>query len=246
MKILALGDRDPAQLTHREIDAAFALMPDDVECGWAPTDSRDARDLGSVDAVWLLPGTPYRDESAAYAAIDHCRESGVPFLGTCGGFQYACVALARSLAGIDDAGHAESDPEGGDLVIVPLACSLYGERRLVEPVPGTRLAEICGTRPFTGFHWCGYGLDEGVERRLEVAGVVLSARAADAGVEAIELPGHPFFIATAFQPQVGAGESQALHPLIEAFLGAAEVRVRSSSRASGRPRGRSGGRRRSR
>jgi CTP synthase (UTP-ammonia lyase) len=46
---------------------------------------------------------------------------------------------------------------------------------------------------------------------------VISARAVDAGVEAIELPDHPFFVATAFQPQVGAGESGALHPLISAL-----------------------------
>jgi CTP synthase (UTP-ammonia lyase) len=221
--ILALGDRDPVHLTHRELDAAFGLMPDDVECGWTATDSREARDLGAADGVWLLPGTPYRDDAAAYAAIDYCQESGTPFLGTCGGFQYACVALARSLAGIDGAAHAETDPEGETVVVAPLACSLYGSRRLVEPIPGTRLAEICGTLPFTGFHWCGYGLDSAIERRLQDAGVVLSARAPDVGVEGIELPGHPFFVATAFQPQVGAGESRELHALIHALLDASRI-----------------------
>lgn len=173
--------------------------------------------------MWLLPGTPYRDDSAAYAAIDYCLESGTPFLGTCGGFQYACVAVARSLAGIDGAAHAESDPEGETLVVTPLRRSLYGERRLVEPMPATRLAEICGLLPFTGFHWCGYGLDSTIERRLQDAGVVLSARAADAGVEGIELPDHPFFMATAFQPQVGASESRELHPLIHALLDASRA-----------------------
>lgn len=220
MRILALGDRDPAYLTHRELDAAFALMPDGIECGWTATDSREARELDGIDGVWLLPGTPYRDDEAAYAAVAHCRRSGTPFLGTCGGFQYACVELARSLAGIAGAAHAESEPDGETIVVGALACSLHGEWREVTPVPGTRLAEICGTAPFAGFHWCGYGLDAAVERRLQDAGVALSAHAPDAGAEAIELPGHPFFIATAFQPQVGASESEALHPLIGAFLDA--------------------------
>jgi Glutamine amidotransferase class-I len=159
MRILALGDRDPAHLTHRELDAAFGLMPTDVECGPTATDSPEARELDAVDGVWLLPGTPYRDDGAAYAAVAHCRASGTPFLGTCGGFQYACVELARSLAGIDGPAHVESDPDGETIVIGALACSLYGERREVTPVPGTRLAEICGSAPFIGFHWCGYGLD---------------------------------------------------------------------------------------
>jgi CTP synthase (UTP-ammonia lyase) len=224
MKILALGDRDPAFLTHRELDAAFALMPAGVDCSWTGTDIPEARDLDSADGVWLLPGTPYRDDTAAYAAIEHCRRSGTPFLGTCGGFQYACVDLARSLAAITGAAHAESDPDASELVVVPLRCSLYGERTCVQPVPGTRLAQICGSQPFSGFHWCGYGLDPRIEARLQGAGVVLSARSDDAGVEAIELPHHPFFLATAFQPQVGSSESGALHPLITALLSAAAAR----------------------
>ena len=223
MKILALGDRVPEHLTHLELDGAFALMPAGVECGWTATDSPEARDLDSAAGVWLLPGTPYRDDNAAYQAIEYCRTSGTPFLGTCGGFQYACVGLARSLAAIEGAAHAESDPDAEEPVVVPLRCSLYGETRTVEPTSGTRFAEICGEEPFDGFHFCGYGLDPSVESRLENAGVVLSARAPDAGVEAIELPDHPFFIATAFQPQVGNAESGALHPLITALLGAARA-----------------------
>ena len=93
-------------------------------------------------------------------------------------------------------------------------------------MPGTRLAAICGTAPFTGFHWCSYGLAEPYVARLEAAGVVVSARAPDAGVEGIELPGHPFFVATLFQPQVGALAGDPLHPLIAAFAEACgRVRV---------------------
>lgn len=54
---------------------------------------------------------------------------------------------------------------------------------------------------------------------------MISAHAPDAGVEAIELPEHPFFLATAFQPQVGASESGVLHPLLAALLDAAGVRT---------------------
>lgn len=55
---------------------------------------------------------------------------------------------------------------------------------------------------------------------LERAGVVVGATARDAGVEAIELPGQRFFLATAFQPQVGASEGRAT-PLLDAFVAAA-------------------------
>src|ERR1700729_950542 len=175
--VIALGDRDERQLTHRELDATLALIGDGIAWRWVATDSAAAQALDGVDGVWLVPGSPYRDDGAAYGAIAYCLRTGTPYLGTCAGFQYACVALARALAGIAGAAHAESDPEGETLVVAPLACSLYGERRLVAPAAGTRLAEICSTVPFSGFHWCGYGLAPAAEQLLLNAGVVLSARA---------------------------------------------------------------------
>jgi CTP synthase (UTP-ammonia lyase) len=224
VNVIVLGDRDERHLTHRELDAALELIGDGVRCRWVATDSPAARALDDVDGVWLVPGSPYRDDGAAYRAIAHCLRTGTPYLGTCAGFQYACVQLARTWAGKDDAAHAESDPEAPDPVVVALACSLYGERRIVTPVPGTRFAAICGERPFEGFHWCGFGLASGPAQMLADAGVTLAAHAPDAGVEAIELPEHPFFIATAFQPQVGARNSGELHPLIASFLDAAATR----------------------
>jgi CTP synthase (UTP-ammonia lyase) len=214
MRIVALGDRDPQFLTHRELDAALALLPD---ADWVATDDPAARDLHGVDGVWLLPGTPYRDEATAFGAIRHCLATGTRFLGTCGGFQYACLALARDRAGVASAAHAESHPEAPDPVVEPLACALYGETRTVTPVHGTKLQAICGTEPFEGFHWCGYGLSAQGARALQAAGVTVAATAPDAGVEAIELPDHPFFIATAFQPQVGVSETGSLPALVAAF-----------------------------
>jgi CTP synthase (UTP-ammonia lyase) len=231
--VIALGDRDERQLTHRELDAALELIGDGISCRWVTTDSAAASAFGDVDGVWLVPGSPYRDDGAAYRAIAHCLRTGTPFLGTCAGFQYACVQLARKWAGQDDAAHAESDPDAPNPVIVALACSLYGERRVVTPVPGTRLAAICGQRPFEGFHWCGFGLAPAAAQTLAEAGVTIAAHAPDAGVEAIELPDHPFFIATAFQPQVGSSESGQLHPLIGAFLDAAWTRAAQERRAAG-------------
>jgi CTP synthase (UTP-ammonia lyase) len=71
--------------------------------------------------------------------------------------------------------------------------------------------------PFDGYHYCGYGLSDEGARALQAAGVTIAATAPDAGVEAIELPDHPFFLATAFQPQVGVGASGRLPALLAAF-----------------------------
>jgi CTP synthase (UTP-ammonia lyase) len=224
IRIAALGDRDSSYLTHREIDAAIALAPAGVEISWLPTPGADSE---GFDGVWALPGTPYRDDAAAYAVMRRARESGMPILGTCGGFQYMAVEYARNAAGFADAAHGETDPDAAERVVDRLACSLVGERRAVAPVPGTRLAEICGDAPFTGFHWCSYGLADGWAERLVEAGLVVGATAPDAGIEAFELPGHPFWVATLFQPQVGSSSRTELHPLLAALVAAA-TRARSA------------------
>ena len=164
--LAVLGDRDLSHRTHRELDAELARMPAGVEAAWLP--SPRAAEAAGADAIWVAPGTPYADDDAVLAAIGRAVDDGTPLLGTCGGFQYAVLALVRR-AGLA-AAHAESEPEAEDPLIAPLACSLYGEEREVTCVPGTRLAEICGTAPFTGFHFCGFGLAPGREADLEAAG----------------------------------------------------------------------------
>jgi CTP synthase (UTP-ammonia lyase) len=221
--VALLGDLDLSLLTHRALEAAVEQLPDGVAAEWVGTDTPAARSLDRFDAVWVFPGTPYRDGDAVLAAIDRAIEAGTPLLATCGGFQYTLLALARR-AGIEHPAHAEIQPDAPAPVVVPLACSLEGEEREVTPVPGTRLAAICGSAPFTGFHWCNYGLSDAYVERLADAGVVVSARAPDAGVEGIELPDHRFFVATLFQPQIGALNGGGLHPLIAAFAAEADGR----------------------
>jgi len=215
-----LGDRDPTHRTHRALDAALALLPDGVSAGWVATDSPQAADTGAFDALWVAPGTPHRDPEAVLAALRHARTAGQPLLATCGGFQAACIEIARTELGLA-AAHAEDEPAAADPLVAPLACGLVGEWCTVAPVPGTRLAAIMGQERFAGFHWCSYGLAPDAVAALESVGVVVGAWSAEAGVEAIEVRDHEFFVATLFQPQVPAAALGVLPPLVAALVDAA-------------------------
>jgi CTP synthase (UTP-ammonia lyase) len=219
--IAMVGDRNLAYESHRAIEATVALLNNDVDMRWVGTDDPNFQPtVESADAVWALPGTPYVNDAAAYAAITHARTTGQPFLGTCGGFQYAMVEYARNVAGRKGAGHAETEPDAEELVVDRLACSLFGEQRTVTTVAGTKLAQICGNEPFVGFHFCSFGVPDAQMARLVEHGVIVSAHAEDAGVEGIELPDHPFFVATLFQPQMAAVHGEGVHPLIRALVAA--------------------------
>jgi len=219
--ICILGDLNLDFITHRELQAEVARFGSRVKVDWVASDAQDAVQQAAVaDGVWLIPGTPYKNDSAVLQVIEHARTSDQPFLGSCGGFQYALVEFARHVAGNLQAQHGEVVPDAEHQVVTALSCSLIAQERMVHPVAGTRLAGICGVEPFMGYHYCNYGLSGEFEADLQQAGLVINAFAKDAGAEGFELTQHAFFIATLFQPQVGALDNKPQHALIQAFLSA--------------------------
>lgn len=228
VRVALVGDRSPDVLAHGRIPVALAraatdlgLEPDGIRPVWVESDQvAGFPDLAGLDGIWVVPGSPYRDEAGALAAIRTARTTGVPFLGTCGGFQHAVLEYARSVLGLD-VDHAE-DPSGAvaGSIIVPLACSLVGQQGQVVAVPGTRAAQILGDAPRTERYFCSYGLDERFRARLAEAGLVFSAADGAGDVRMLELPGHPFYLASLFQPELSSDASW-VHPLIRAFAAAA-------------------------
>ena len=217
-----LGDLNLEFPTHRELQAEINRLESKTEFEWIPTDAPDAQERAArVSGLWVIPGTPYKADEVVYRAIKNARENDTPFLGSCGGFQYALVEYARNVVGINDAVHAETHPDSGQQIIQGLSCSLIGEERTVRVVPDTQLADICGPEPFTGHHYCNYGLAGTYQQVLSENDIVFNSHATDAGIEGFELPDKKFFIATLFQPQVGALAGKPRHPLISAFLAAA-------------------------
>lgn len=227
-----MGDRSPHVLAHDRIPVALRhALPGPpgtsgtVDPYWiASGDVRDVPGLASFDGIWLVPGSPYADQAGALHAVEVARTAGVPFLGTCGGFQHAVLEFARTVCGLHvDHGEQHLDPEA-DLVIVPLTCSLVGEEATVDVRPGTRAAAVLGAGPRTERFFCAYGLDDRHRPRLEEAGLVFPAADPDGAVRMLELPGHPFFLASLFQPELSS-DATWVHPLIRAFAAAAADRA---------------------
>ncbi|MFG2076859.1 CTP synthase C-terminal region-related (seleno)protein [Nonomuraea maritima] len=223
MRIALVGDRSPAVRSHARIPLIMeALRERDgvaLDPYWIPT--TDVTGLEGFDGIWIVPGSPYRDEAGAVRAAQVARERGIPFLGTCGGFQHMLLEYARNVCGLEVA-HAENTPHARDVLLEPLACSLAGHEGRVVLAPGSRIAQIMGAATTVESYFCSYGLNERYTATLAAHGLVFSGHAADDGaVRAAELPGHPFFLATLFQPEL-AGRP---HPVISAFAAAVAERA---------------------
>ncbi|KFU81189.1 Glutamine amidotransferase class-I [Amycolatopsis lurida] len=221
-RVALVGDRSDGVRSHVRIPTLFARLAerDDLELDayWIPTDA--AGDLTGFDGVWLVPGSPYRSEAGAVETVRAARENGIPFLGTCAGFQHALLEFARNVCGLDGIGHAENAPDSPDRLIVPLACSLVGHEGAVHVTPGTLAARVLGVERSVERYHCSYGLDARHLDTLAANGVVFSGFDGDGDARIAELPEHPFFLATLFQPEL-AGDGTRPHPLVQAFARAA-------------------------
>jgi len=238
LRIGLVGDRNDTYRAHAAIPKALALAAARTECDavhdWLPTEALAALDdearatkLAPYDALWCAPGSPYASLEGALGAIRFARERGVPFVGTCGGFQHAVLEYARDVAGIRDADHAESNPDAKDALITKLVCPLVQVEAEITLVTGSKLATLYGaTRAVEGFY-CRFGVNERYRGVLEDAGLRFTARDAAGEVRALELASHPFFLATLFQFELSAAKGAA-HPLVVALLRAAAASTPAS------------------
>jgi CTP synthase (UTP-ammonia lyase) len=220
--VALVGDRSPSVRAHARISQLIEVLRrrDGVVLDpyWIPTEEAEGGGLDGFDGIWVVPGSPYASAEGAIVAARTAREHGIPFLGTCGGFQHAVLMLARDLAGITEAAHAEYGPQG-ETIIVELECSLVGHEGGIAYEPGSLMQRIVGADRSVERYHCSYGIDTAYLDALREAGVVFSAHDDAGDVRALELPGHPFFLGTLFQPEL-AGDGTRAHPVIRAFADA--------------------------
>lgn len=234
-----VGDRTPAVRSHGRIPLLLeALHRRDglaIDPYWIPTEDVEGGTLDGFDAIWLVPGSPYRSEAGALAAVRTARERAIPFLGTCGGFQHALLEFARNVCGLVGVEHAENRPDADDLLILPLACSLVGHQGTIRVARGSLAERILGVEQTVERYHCSYGaINPAHLDALHANGLRFTGHDQDGQVRVAELPDHRFFLATLFQPEL-AGDGTRPHPIVRALATAAVAHATAAFTAAGRP-----------
>jgi CTP synthase (UTP-ammonia lyase) len=140
------------------------------------------------------------------------------------------IEITRHVLGLEDAEHAESSPDAKRLVITRLACSLVGVEQRVIVVPGTRAADLYGSATAVEDYQCNYGVNAAYHPALEKAGLRLSGFGEDGELRIVELPDHPFFLATLFLPQMRSIPERP-HPFLRGFAAAVKATAGSDREA---------------
>jgi len=104
-------------------------------------------------------------------------------------------------------------------VVTPLSCSLVGTEQVVTILPDTRAALHSGSTETVEDYHCNYGVNPAYRTALEKAGMVVSGVGGEGEIRIVELPSHPFFLATLFLPQTRSTAGRP-HPLIAGYAAA--------------------------
>ena len=162
-------------------------------------------------------------------AVQHCRQNEVPFLGLCLGMQCAVIEFARNVCGWTDANSAEfsTTTEHPVLALLPgqdESADKGATQRLgaypMRIMPGTKARKIYGAARANERHRHRYEVNNQFRNEIEDRGLVTSGVSPDGKlVELVELPDHPFFLATQFHPEFKSRPNRA-HPLFRDFINA--------------------------
>ena len=216
------------------IKHAAANLDAGVDIKWIESETCEKKDLDEifkgVDGILVPGGFGKRGCLGMIKAIRYARENKIPFLGICLGMQTASIEFARDVLGYEDADSTELVPNTKHPVI-----DLMKDQKNVKDMGGTmrlgaypcRLAKdslaakLYGKCDISERHRHRYEFNNAYRKEFEEHGMKISGVYPEKNiVEIIELPEHPFFIATQAHPEFKSSLTEP-HPLFKGFISAA-------------------------
>jgi CTP synthase len=195
--------------------------------------------LRGMDAILVPGGFGERGIEGKIQAVRYAREHGVPYLGICLGMQLAIIEYARHGAGLEGAHSTEFNRATPYPVIALItewqdqrgtvesrseASNLGGTMRLgaqeIRVSHGSRAHAIYGADVIRERHRHRYEFNNNYLQKLMNAGLRFSGFSRDGLVEIVELPQHPFFVASQYHPEFRSTPRDG-HPLFTGFIRAA-------------------------
>lgn len=187
-------------------------------------------ELNNFDGIIVPGGFGKRGVEGKILAINWARENNIPFLGLCYGLQLALIEFARNVCGLKEAQTTEICPKTIQPVIHTMADQV---KKIAEKEMGASMrlgaypcrlaknslsAKLYGVNSISERHRHRYEVNNKYVSLLTEKGLLAAGKNLKQNlVEVIELPGHKFFVASQFHPEL---KSRPLnpHPLFRGFI----------------------------
>ncbi len=198
--------------------------------------------LQDMDGIVVPGGFGERGIEGKIRTVQYARENGIPYLGICLGLQVAVIESARNLAGLKDAQSTEFNRTTSSPVIALVTewetvagvhekrdekSNLGGTMRLgaqkVLLTESSLAKKTYGKSEISERHRHRFEVNNNYREALEKVGMRFSGVSVDDLVEMVEIPDHPWFLASQFHPEFTSNPRDG-HPLFKGFITAARTR----------------------
>ena len=225
--------KDSYKSITEALDHAGAELKTGIELDWIHSEQINegnvTETLGHLDGILVAPGFGSRGIDGKLAAIKLARTTGIPFFGICLGMQCAVVEFARNVLGLEDAHSSEIKEYTPhpviDLMMEQKSITDMGGTMRLGAYPctlkeGSKVHEIYGVVSVEERHRHRYEFNDKYKSQFEEAGMIATGINPMSGlVEIVEIPNHPYFVASQFHPEY-ASTVLAPHPLFISFVAA--------------------------
>ncbi|HZY09923.1 MAG TPA: CTP synthase [Bacteroidota bacterium] len=213
-----------------KVDIAW-IRAEDIEHKGAEPNLKD------ISGLLVAPGFGERGIEGKITAIKYVREHNIPFLGICLGLQCSVIEFARNVCGLTNANSTEfkhTDQNVIDLMLEQKKVTAYGGTMRLGSYPckilkGTKTHKAYKKDLIHERHRHRYEVNNAFVKDFEQHGMILSGVCPTNNlVEMIEIPNHPWFVASQFHPELRSRATNP-HPLFRDFVKAAlEYRERKN------------------
>ena len=183
--------------------------------------------LAGTDGILVPGGFGIRGTEGMIAAAEYARTNRVPYFGICLGMQIAAIEFARNVLGYEDANSSEFDPESSHPVIALMEEQMGQEQKggtmrlgayPCRITPGTKMEHAYMSEEISERHRHRYEFNNSYRSEYTAKGAVFSGQSPDGNlVEAMEVPGHPFYMGVQYHPEFKSRPNRA-HPLFREFI----------------------------
>jgi CTP synthase len=215
-------------LTHGGIASDVKVIPRMIES--EDLEEKGLELLEGVSGVLVPGGFGSRGIEGKMMAIGYARENNIPFFGICLGMQCAVMEFARNVCGLEKADSTEFRENTPNPVIDLMehqkAIRAKGGTMRLGAYPcvlkeGSKAYEAYGKTEISERHRHRYEYNNSFRDIMVENGLVLSGLSPDGElVEVVELPNHPWFVASQYHPEFQSRPMNA-HPLFREFIKAA-------------------------
>ncbi len=230
IKIGIIGDYDKEFIPHKAtMDSLIHSSKKNgtnIDIHWISTELLidSCLIINDFNGIWISPGKFYKSVKGAINGIRIARESNIPTLGTCRGFQHLMIEFGRNVLNLSGEEIEKNDPFLSKIVSMRSDCYLEDKWIDIELNNNSLAYRFYNKSMIQEQDVCSFEINKEYRKNIESKGLLITGIDTDGIPRIVEFIKNDFHIGTLFVPQLNS-TIESPHPMVTGFLSAVKNNI---------------------